>query len=102
MNGLQGATSSASTQQMQQLMQLLKDFSSADILLALMLMQGSDSKHKSQGAGSGDALMGLLAGLAYAGQINPMSHNHNANSSVSSVGHGSSTGGVGMHINGHG
>lgn len=82
-------------------MQLLKDFSSADILLALMLMQGSDSKHKSHGAGGGgDALMGLLAGLAYAGQINPMSHG--SNSSVHSVGHGSSTGGVGMHINGHG
>jgi hypothetical protein len=97
---MQGAASSASTQQMQQLMKLLKDFSSADILLALMLMQGSDSKHKSQGAGSGDALMGLLAGLAYAGQINPMSHN--SSSSVPSVGHGSSTGGVGMHINGHG
>jgi hypothetical protein len=85
---------------MQQLMQLLKDFSSADILLALMLMQGSDSKNKSQGAGGGGALMGLLAGLAYSGQINPMSHN--ANSSVPSIGHGSSTGGVGMHINSHG
>ena len=85
---------------MQQLMQLLKDFSSADVLLALMLMQGGDPKHKSPGAGSGDALMGLLAGLAYSGQINPMSHN--ASAGVPSIGHGSATGSVGMHVNSHG
>jgi hypothetical protein len=99
-NGTHTASSAASTQQLQQLMQLLKDFSSADILLALMLMQGGDSKNKTHGAGSGDALLGLLAGLAYAGQINPMSHH--ASSAVPSVGHGSSSGGVGMHINSHG
>jgi len=45
--GIHTASSAASTQQLQQLMQLLKDFSSADILLALMLMQGGDSKNKS-------------------------------------------------------
>lgn len=98
-NGTHAASSAASTQQLQQLMQLLKDFSSADILLALMLMQGGDSKNKTHGAGSGDALLGLLAGLAYAGQIHPMSHH--ATSAVPTVGHGSSTGGVGLHINSH-
>lgn len=99
-NGAPGASSSASMQQIQQLMQLLKDFSSTDVLLALMLMQGSDPKNKSHGAGSGGALMGLLAGLAYSGQINPMSHN--ASAAVPSISHGSSTGGVGMHVNRHG
>jgi hypothetical protein len=61
---------------LEQLSQLLKDFSSADILLALMLMRGSDSKDKTHGAGGGSsALIGLLAGMALAGQVGQMAGN---------------------------
>jgi len=42
----------------------------------------------------------MLAGLAYAGQINPMSQQ--ASSSVPGLGHGSATGGAGLHVNSHG
>jgi len=95
------AASSASAQQLNQLMKLLKDFSSADILLALMMMRASESKDKVHHGGDGGALIGLLAGMAYSGQISP-SGTHHHHSSVPHVGNGSSAGGVGMHINAHG
>jgi hypothetical protein len=95
------AASSASAQQLNQLMKLLKDFSSADILLALMMMRASESKDKVHHGGDGGALIGLLAGMAYSGQISP-SGTHHHHGSVPHVGNGASTGGVGMHVNAHG
>jgi hypothetical protein len=95
------AGSSASTQQLDQLMKLLKDFTSADILLALMMMRASESKDKVHHGGDGGALLGLLAGMAFSGQIGHMgSHHHHG--SVPHVGSGSSSGSVGMHVNAHG
>lgn len=51
------------TQQMQDLANLIKDFSSAEILMALM-MNKSDKGNK-----SGDAALGMLAGFALANQL---------------------------------
>lgn len=57
------------TVRMQQLAEMIKDFSSAEILLMLMMMRGDDDR---KCGGAGGAAMGLLAGLALAGQINHM------------------------------
>jgi hypothetical protein len=53
---------------LQQLADLIQGFSSAEILMALMMMRGDDDK-KSGGAG---AALGLLAGMAIAGQLQQM------------------------------
>ncbi|HEY3965030.1 MAG TPA: hypothetical protein VGM05_10810, partial [Planctomycetaceae bacterium] len=73
-NGLHPAFSAATATQLQNLSQLLKDFSSADILLFLMLMRGLDPQHKVHGGGggTGGALLDLLAGLALARQVNQL------------------------------
>jgi hypothetical protein len=95
-HGIDLAMSSASMQQMQQLMQLLKDFTSADILLALMLMRASEKKDKNGGDDAG-ALLGLLAGLALAGQVSQLTGQ--SQNTVPNVGQGPATGSVGMQMN---
>lgn len=96
-NSLNQAFSAATTQQLQQLTHMLKDFSSAEILIALMLMRGDDdSKNKVHGGGGGGAgaLIGLLAGLALAGQIGQMTSD--LTSTVQSAGGGAAAGGGGV------
>jgi len=59
--------SGAATIQMQNLINALQGFSTAEILLALMMMSGQNKS-----SGSGDAAMGFLAGLALGGQLGQM------------------------------
>lgn len=59
----------ASTQ-LQSLINAIQGFSSAEILMALMLMSAQD-----KGKGHGDTAMGLLAGLALAGQLSQIGAN---------------------------
>lgn len=100
-NSLNQAFSAATTQQLQQLTHMLKDFSSAEILIALMLMRGDDdSKNKVHGGGGGGggggagALIGLLAGLALAGQVGQMTSDLTL--TVQSAGGGAAAGGGGV------
>jgi len=95
-HGIDLAMSSASMQQMQQLMQLLKDFTSADILLALMLMRASEKKDKNSSDDAG-AMLGLLAGLALAGQVSQLTGQ--SQNTVPNVGQGPAAGSVGMQMN---
>lgn len=72
LHGPQGSLSpsgmtSLSSQQLQQLTELIQGFSSAEILLALMLASAASKKEDKDG-GSGGALA-LLAGMALANQL---------------------------------
>jgi hypothetical protein len=95
-HGIDLATSSASMQQMQQLMQMLKDFTSADILLALMLMRASEKKDKNSSDDAG-ALLGHLAGLALAGQVSQLTGQ--SQNTVPNVAQGAQSGIVGTQMN---
>jgi hypothetical protein len=53
--------------ELQQLAERLKDFSSAEILLALMMMRAGEKCEGCQGGS--EALWGMLAGMAMAGQL---------------------------------
>jgi hypothetical protein len=100
-NGVHPAFSAATATQLQNLSQLLKDFSSADILLFLMLMRGLDPQHKVHGGGggTGGALLDLLAGLALARQVNQLTSD--LTSTVPSTAHGATGGHTGGHLNLH-
>lgn len=77
---------------MQQLVASLQGFSTAEILMALMLLGGGqDDKKKCP-----DAAMAMLAGLALAGQISGFATNVSA--SVPGIGAGAG-GGVGLQVN---
>lgn len=60
------AMSAMSATRMDQLLQLMDGFSSAEILIALM-MSGASDRHKKHGCD--DSAMGLLLGLALAAQL---------------------------------
>ena len=80
----------------QNLMQALKDFSTADILLAMMLMKAADSQnhHKCQGA---DGALGFLAGMALASKFSHLAANMDFSQSVGQV--GGAGAGVGQQVN---
>lgn len=85
---------------MQSLVETLQDFSSAEILIALMLMSASercdDDKHC--GGGSGAAL-GLLAGLALASQLgNAAGMNSQSFGNFADAAGGGITGAIGIGI----
>lgn len=60
--------SAMTSPQMNQLLQLIDGFSSAEILMALMMSAASNSGHKKHD-GVNDAALGFLLGLSMASQI---------------------------------
>lgn len=59
---------------LQSLAQTMKDFSSAEILIALMLSGGGRSKDDDEQGGGGGAAGAFLAGMAMAGMMGQQSH----------------------------
>jgi len=66
-------------------------------LLALMLMRASDKKDKNSGGSDSGALLGLLAGLALAGQVSQLTGQ--CQNTVPTVGQGPQAGSVGTQMN---
>lgn len=60
---------SAGNMNIEQLTQFLKDFSSAEILIALMMLSGGRGKDDDSKGGGSDAAMALLAGMALGAQM---------------------------------
>ncbi len=67
----QAGMSAGMSPQMNQLVELMQGFNTAEILLALMLSSGGKSDNDDKN-GNSDSAMGFLAGLALASQMNQM------------------------------
>ena len=96
-SGTQAAGSAAMTAQMQNLISLLQGFSSAEILMALMLAGGSngDNHHKK----TADAAMGFLIGMAMSAQMPQFSIGGNCG--IPGVDAGGMAGMAGAQLNVH-
>ena len=92
------ALSGAVTPQLQNLVQSLKDFSSAEILIALMLMRAAESDPSKKHPG-GDAALGMLAGLAFASQFAHLGAGLAHSQSVPDISGGGLAGSAGFQIN---
>lgn len=69
MSGMNGLAGAGLTPQMQNLVNMMHDFSSAEILLALMMMSAGDKDEKKCGGG---AALGMLLGMSLAAQVGQM------------------------------
>jgi hypothetical protein len=105
--GAAGATNATSANQldpsaalsanMQNLVQTMKDFSSGEILMALMLAAASEKKDKNGGGGGGGGA--LLAGMALAGMMGAGQSSHLNLQIDAPMTPGGMGGGGGMSIN---
>ena len=94
--GQAASLAGAASPQMQALMELMEGFSSAEILIALMLMKASGGEKRAHN--NGDAAMALLVGMAVAGQMS-QSAGGAASMSIPGMDGGGMAGGVGVQIN---